>query len=278
MVIGFHDDILKFFAQILFDGGFVPFLNFGVIGKHADGAEVLLAMSFIGREEFLHGFAGVRVVVKDAIERGVTRADTGQGVAKGIGFFGGALAGLAQFTETGLQRRGSLLKRFHLAACVAPGIGGLLSIFTNADRGFQEFGFAGFELLQRIALMDKRFLGLLLFAVKAKNAFTRFGGGAAQGVHASFGFGDLRGTERGAVIQFFDTGVDGDGFAARRFDGLLLRGVAELPFEALRVDGLVLGRELRVAPSKFFTAGAVKSDAIFAAIDFESRLVQNILV
>ena len=39
LVERFDDDVFQFIAQKLFDGAFVLFLHFGVIGQQADGAE-----------------------------------------------------------------------------------------------------------------------------------------------------------------------------------------------------------------------------------------------
>ncbi len=41
----FHDDIFELIAQKLFDGALVLLLDFGVIGKHADGAEAVRFLS-----------------------------------------------------------------------------------------------------------------------------------------------------------------------------------------------------------------------------------------
>ena len=63
VVEGLDDDIFEFIAEILFDGGFVLFLNFSVVGKDANGAEFLAAVTLVGGEKFLHRFAGVGAVI-----------------------------------------------------------------------------------------------------------------------------------------------------------------------------------------------------------------------
>ena len=86
VVVGFDDDVFELIAEILLDSGFVLFLDFGVIGEHADGAEFLAAVTFVGGKKFLHRFAGVGAVVQDLRERGVTRAYAGQRVAQRVRF------------------------------------------------------------------------------------------------------------------------------------------------------------------------------------------------
>src|SRR5439155_17868661 len=65
MVEGFDDNVFEFVAEVLFDGAFVKFGNFGVVGEDADGAEILAAAAFINREKFLHSVRSVRTVVKN---------------------------------------------------------------------------------------------------------------------------------------------------------------------------------------------------------------------
>src|SRR5437667_12475 len=47
VVVGLDDDIFQFVAQVLLDGGFVLFLDFGVIGQHADGMKILPATALV---------------------------------------------------------------------------------------------------------------------------------------------------------------------------------------------------------------------------------------
>ena len=56
-----------------------------------------------------------------------------------------------------------------------------------------------------------------------------------------------------------------------------LRGGATFAFGGLRGGLLQFGANLSVAPSEFFRALAIKIQAVLAAIDFERRLIQNIL-
>ncbi len=78
VVVGFDDDVFQFVAQVLFDGGFVPLLDFSVISQHADGAKILPAAALVGGKKLLHSVRRVGAVVEYLRERRVPRADSRQ--------------------------------------------------------------------------------------------------------------------------------------------------------------------------------------------------------
>lgn len=55
------------------------------------------------------------MVVEDAVQRGMARANTGKRIAQGIGFFGGAFPVLAQFGQLSLQLRRLRLQLIQLS-------------------------------------------------------------------------------------------------------------------------------------------------------------------
>ena len=61
-------------------------------------------------------------------------------------------------------------------------------------------------------------------------------------------------------------------------DRLDLRGAAAFALCGLRCGLAQFARNLRVPEREFLRALAVKINFIFAAVDFESRKVQNILI
>ena len=169
VIVGFDDNVLEFFAEVLLDGRFMLFLNFGIVGKHADGAEILAAMTFVGSKKFLDGLAGVGVVVQDTGECGVASADAGEGVTRGVGFFGDRVTLLTEFGETILLGGGLLLEALDEGEGVLPFLRSPFGIVADANGRFEEFGFARSEFPLRLLLMDQGLLSLLLFAVEAQD-------------------------------------------------------------------------------------------------------------
>ena len=180
MVESFHDHVFQFIAQILFDGAFVRFRHFGVVGEHADGAEIVAGAAFVGGKEFLHGIGGVGAVVQDLSQRGMASADSGQRIAQCLRMFGALFAFVAKSGHLGVKFGDLLLHRAHLAVRGIECVGGLFRIAAKADGTFQQIVFVRFAAAQRFALMNQRFFGLLLFAVQTQQAFAGFGSGLAQ--------------------------------------------------------------------------------------------------
>ena len=50
VVVGFDDDVLEFVTQILLDGRFVLFFDFGEIREHSDGVKAFAGTAFVGGE------------------------------------------------------------------------------------------------------------------------------------------------------------------------------------------------------------------------------------
>src|SRR5258708_33559696 len=114
VVVSLDNDIFEFFAEKLFDGGFVLLCDLGKISENTDGAEMFSAASLVCREEFLDRIRRVGTVVQDLCERGMPRADTGERIAKGLGLLAGRFALRTQIEHFCLELRRLLLQRMQL--------------------------------------------------------------------------------------------------------------------------------------------------------------------
>ncbi len=137
MVVGFDNDVFEFIAKILFDGGFVLFLDFRVICKDSNGVEVLPAAAFVRGEQLLDGIGGVGTVVENLRESFMARANAGEGIAKHISFLRSCLASLAEVRDARLQCGGVLRERIELAARGFPVVGRLIGLVANTDGSFE---------------------------------------------------------------------------------------------------------------------------------------------
>ncbi len=151
------------------------FFDFGVIGQHADGVEIVPAATLVGREEFLHRVGGVRAVVQNLRQRGVSRSRSRERIAQRFRFLGGRFALFTQTRDASLQRGRLLLQRAMLRVGRFPVKGRTFSVVANLNRRLQQRGFAGLELLQRRRLVHQRFFRLLLLAVQSQQALPRLG-------------------------------------------------------------------------------------------------------
>src|SRR5260370_28333672 len=117
VVVSLDNAIVEFFAEQLFDGGFVLLFDLGEIGENTDGAEMFSAALLVCREEFLDGFRGVGTIIQDLCERGMPRADARERIAKRLGLLAGRFALRTQIQRSCLKLGRLLLQRMQLGGC-----------------------------------------------------------------------------------------------------------------------------------------------------------------
>src|SRR5437899_3107171 len=155
---------------------------------------------------------------------------------------------------------------------------GPLSIIARAHGSFQQIVLVRFELSQRFGLMHERFFGLLLLAMQAQKTFAGFRGGAAQPFDSRFGFGNLSSARLGTVCKLFHPSGQNARFFTQHCDRMNLRSAPRFPFHSLRSGLRQLRINLRMARRELFGALKVEGNAILAAVHFERRKIQDILV
>ena len=206
MVVGFHDDIFQFITEVLLDGRLVFLFDFGVVGENADGVETFgIAAAFIGGEKFLHRIGSVGAVVQNLRQRGVTRANSSEGIAQHFHMFCECVALLAVPGDGSLELRGVLLQCAQPPGSGFKVVSGAVGIIARAHRGFEHVVLGGFKFAERFRLMNERFFGLLLFAMQTKETLAGFGGRAAQSFDARFSGGNLCRAGFGAICEFIHT-------------------------------------------------------------------------
>src|SRR5258708_2060343 len=173
-VVSFDDDIFQFVAKGLLDSRFMLLCDFGVIGKHADGAKILAAAALVGGKKLLNGVRGVRAVVQDLREGGMARANARKRIAEGCGLPRQSIALLSESGNLDLQLCRVLFQRIELTGSGFVLESGAFGIITRAHGSFQQVLLACFQLSQCFGLVYERFFGLLLLAMQPQKTFAGF--------------------------------------------------------------------------------------------------------
>ena len=205
----FDDDVLELLAEKLLDRGFVFFLDFGVVGEQAEGAEASRRGVAIRIEELLHGIGRVGALAKNLFDGGVPGALGGQFLAHLLELLAGFLLGLTKAREARLRFTNRVANGMRVLFGLREGrVGGIHARLKR--RAFLLDGaHGGGALLFGGGVAGCGFLGLLRFGLAARGFLDESVGEAAKFFHTRFEPA-LAGGACGNVFG---------GFAQARFEG-----------------------------------------------------------
>ena len=274
-----HDDIFQFVAQELLDGALVLLLDFGVIGQHADGAEtVRFFAALIRSEQFLDRIRRVGAIVQDLFDRSAPRAASGQRIPRAFRSRRGFVLLAAKFGNSSLRVSHDF---FQAARALEHGlpvqVRGLRAV-AMVQRFFEQLLFLLFVPRHALDVMRQGLLGLRLIAVQARQFVSEFGGGAPQRGDARLGGIVRAGNFRGRRGQVRQNRFDARDFALKRRNRLAMRRGARFHLGGLRGGLLDFDIQLLEAAGQFRGALPVEENAILAAVQFERRLPEHVLV
>ena len=278
-VKSFNDDILQLVAQELLDGVFVFLPDLRIIGEHANGAEAGGVIAILARsKKFLDRVGGVGAVIQDLLDGCAARPSAGERIAGGAGLRGGFLLLVPKARNARLRVSHQF---FQAAGALQHGlpmqIGGLRA-FAMMQGFLKQLLLVLFVARHAFGVVREGLLGLRLIAVQARQFLAEFSGGAPQRSNAILDGIVGAGNFSGGSGQTCQNRFDARDIVLDCRDRFAVRGGPTFHLRSLRGGLLDFHAQLLQPAGQFRGALPIEKNSILAAIEFQRRLSENILM